>query len=84
MNERKTRFEYTDETTLTKVDSHQMKCFTVKTKPRFGECYTCVVGVNPIRGCYVFFFSRQAYVQPYHSKGLGKIFLSTWLNIGLS
>jgi len=33
---------------------------------------------------YFGYFSRQVYVQPYHSKGLGESFSLMWLNIGLS
>jgi len=32
---------------------------------------------------YFGYFSRFAYVQPYHSKGLGESFPLIWLNIGL-
>ena len=55
-----------------------------KTKPRFGECYTCF-GFETETGVVVYFgyFSRYVYVQSYYSKGLGESFSLMWLNIGL-
>jgi len=58
----------------------------VKTKSRFGECYSCFgcetkTGVVRI---WLFFKMSLLYVQPYHSKGLGESFSLIWLNIGLS
>ena len=59
--------------------------FTVKTKPPFwGILYLSGVWNQNGGGTYSGYFSRQAYVQPYHSKVLGESFPLVWLNIGLS
>ena len=41
-----------------------------------------VLGVKP-DGSYLGYFSRYAYVQPHHLKGLGESFPLMWLNVGL-
>jgi len=51
--------------------------------PVSGSFYFCF-GFETETGTYFGYFSRQTFVQPCHSKGLGESFLLMSLNIGLS
>jgi len=53
------------------------------TKHRFGECYACFESKTKTGVIRILVMFQDAYVQPYHSKGLGESFQLMWLNIGL-
>jgi len=60
---------------------------TIKTRHLFKEVLTCFrreKKEEKTRVHYFSYFSRQTYVQPYNSKGLGESFPLMWMNLGLS